>query len=236
MAIRQIKTTEGLTATVRIEFDTTRFKSRLLRLTKRMQGRVVVQAIRHAIAPVRTQAKAEARRIARQSPTREGTGAMARSIVSEARLSRRYRNKAVALVGPRRGYEEMHFRNAKKGQSVDIDRHGRRFYKDVSNTSAVKRRKLRAVKGLRKGAPISLQRQLNGTTPKRGRLMKRIPSKYAHLLERGTVYSEPLPFLSLALQKRRKEAMSRFVKRLNALIVKEVAKNPGRKAGVHGRR
>lgn len=227
MAIRQNTSVGGLKATVSMEFDTRMFRDRLMAVSQSVRRRGVVKAVRYAMGPVRSAAKREASRISRTSPTNEGTGAMSRSLKVDAKLTKKDKDKAVGLVGPRRGYSEVHRRKVKHGLSETVNRHGTRHQKKVRNRTTVKRKtKRRKSIGLRAGSGRGFLPGRSRRT-KGARTMNRVPSKYAHLLEFGTRFSEPQPFLSKAIASQRSVVWARFKSRLNDELFAAARKSQG---------
>jgi len=162
-------------------------KRDLARLTVTIQRKLLRNAVAASARPVAKMLKQYMRADAAKSPRQESIGASVRSIGIKVGTSKSDPGVAYAKIGARRGYAEIvKIDQTGSVQSISVRRRGKKIRRGVHSV------KHRALKNI---GPIARKARLN---PKQGRTQRRIPTRYLHLIEKGTRRSRAYKFMRAA--------------------------------------
>lgn len=188
-------------------------KRALALLPAAVQRRVLRNAVAAAARPVTKAMRAGARTAASQSRRREGIGTTARSIVQKVATSKRDPSVAYAVIGARRGYSEMvSLVDETKRSAVKNIRVRRQTKRGRRGTTKVTERDLKNL------GSVARKARLN---PKSNSTHKRVPSRYLHLIEKGTKRSRGYGFMQSAAGGQISAVRDAFARVLDEGLIRE---------------
>jgi hypothetical protein len=190
----------------------------LAQLPTAVQRRVARQAIAAKARPIQAAMKAGARQASLSSKRQEGIGTTSRAIATKVGTSKRQPWVTYAKVGARRGYTEFVTLQDETKRSAP------------SKVSVVKQiRRGRGRRGVREDR-VSLLKNMSARTrharldPKSNSTRKRVPSRYLHLIEKGTRRSRAYRFMAQAAQVGKTLGQAAYMKIMDEGIKREFAK------------
>lgn len=187
-------------------------KRALAMLPAAIQRRVLRNAVAAAARPVTKTMRQLAKTASAQSKRREGIGTTARSIVQKVATSKRNPAVAYAMIGARRGYSELVNIDAlRRVSGVSVRRETRRGRRGTN----VRERNLKNL------GPVARRARLD---PKSNSSRKRVPTRYLHLIEKGTRRSRAYKFMRHAAMNAAGASKQAFLRILSDGISREFNK------------
>lgn len=195
-------------------------KRDLSTLKPRIQRRLLRQAVASAARPVAKLMRRYAKQSSTESDRNEGIGTTARSIDMKVGTSRKDPGVAYAFIGAKRGYVELVHLERKDRRSgvrkiVVGNRRGRTRLLGPGNK---RRMHYRPLKNL---GPVARKARLD---PKSNTALKRVPTRYLHLIEKGTGRSRAYKFMRYAAHNGKADSRSKFAENIREGIVREFGK------------
>jgi hypothetical protein len=192
-------------------------KRDLARLKPTIQKKLLRQGVASAARPVLKLARQYAKQTSAASTRSEGIGTTARALGMKVATSKRDAGVAYAIIGAKRGYFEY---------VTLMDRNKRSGVKEVSvprrrRGGKVEHVPLKNLGPIARKARLSPQRQKDGTHAER---IRRVPSRYLHLIDKGTRRSRAGKFMRWAAYNGRAESRAAFAENISAGLTREFAK------------
>lgn len=186
-------------------------KRALAMLPAAIQRRVLRNAVAAAARPVTRAIKAGARTASAQSRRHEGVGTTSRAIIQKVATSKRDPAVAFAKIGARRGYTEFIQLDKTRVSGITAERRTRRR----RGAAKVTRRSLKNL------GPAARKARLN---PKSNTSNKRTPTRYLHLIEKGSRRSRGHGFMQQAAAGQISASRGAFARIMHQGVQREFSK------------